>query len=92
MDYDVQDGEEFPHGGDEYDHLGFSVLNESLVERFDCGVMLQGNDGGHVQGVSDLNSSSPGDSFSSESAAVAVGGSDSDQACDLLSIESPQFR
>lgn len=91
FDHFVDDGDELSHGGDECDEFWFSGEDESVVEVFNFRVVEFGHNGGHVESVSNVHSASAGGSFSSESTAVPVGWCDSDESCDLLSIESSEF-
>lgn len=91
-DHDVEDAEEFSHGGDEGHEFRLPALNQSIVEAFDDGVMLFGHDDGHVEGITDLDASSPRGPFAAQRPAVTVGGSDSDEPGDLLAVELSEFR
>lgn len=91
LDQGVEDDEELSHGGDEGGHFGFSLVEESLVEGFERGVVLDGDDGRHEEGFADLGASAAGGSSSSHFSAVAVGGRDADEACDFLSVELSEF-
>ena len=73
FDHGVEDHHQFSHTRHECDPLGFSVVHESLVERFDLGVKPCGNPRGHEQGVADrVPSAAGGGEFASHRAAVAV--------------------
>ena len=91
FDDGVEDDEEFSHGGDEGHEFGFSGADESLIERFELCIVPDGDDGGHVEGLAELGSSAAGGSLPSERAAVAIGGSDADESCDLLVVELSEF-
>lgn len=91
FDHGVEDDEEFSHGCDDRDEFGFSGVDESLVEGFELSVVLDGDDGGHVEGFADLCPSAAGGAFASEGAAVAVCGRDSDESGDLFLVELSEF-
>lgn len=55
-DHDVENGDKFPHGGDECDHFWLSVCHESFIEISDLWVVFLGDDGGHVECVSPTQS------------------------------------
>lgn len=90
--HDVEDGEQFAHGGDEGHHFGFAPLEELLVERPKARVVLRGDESRHEQRVPEGDASAAGGSFAAERAAVAIGGSHADQSRDLLAVELPEFR
>ena len=90
-DHDVEYGDEFSHGGNEGDHFWFSFFEESVVEVFDDRIVFCGDECGHEECVSNADSSATGGSFSSERSAVPVGGCDSDEPCNLFSVEAPEF-
>ena len=87
----VQYGGEFSHGSDERDEFWLALLDESVVETLDGWVVCFCDDGWHVESVSDLRSSSSGGSLSSKRSAVSVGGRDTNESCNLLSIELSEF-
>lgn len=91
FDDGVEDDEEFSHGGDQGYEFGFSRADESLIESFELSIVPDGDDGGHVEGFAEQGPSAAGGSLPSERAAVAVGGSDADESCDLLVIELSEF-
>jgi len=97
FDHFVDDGDKLSHGGDEGDEFWFSGEDESVVEGFDFRVVEFGDDRGQVECGSNVGSAAAGGSFSSESSAVPVSprefeeAGDSDEPCDLLSVECSQF-
>ena len=91
FDDGVEDDEEFSHGGDQGHEFGFSRVNESLIERFELSIVPDGHDGGHVEGLAEQSPSAAGGSLPSERAAVAVGGSDANESCDLFVVELSEF-
>ena len=54
-DHGVEDDEEFAHGGGDGDFVGFVLGDEAVVEGFDDGIVPYGDDGGHVEGRSDVS-------------------------------------
>ena len=91
----VQYAEQFSHAGDESDFLLLSKVLKMVVVFFDDGVVLSGDEGGHVESGSNSGPSSPRGASTAPSSAVAVDGCDADEGGDLLpgaGAEFGQFR
>lgn len=91
-DHEVEDGEEFAHGGDEGGHLGFALGLQAQVERADRGVVPGGDEGGHVEGLSDMSASAAGGAFAAHESGVAVDRRHADDSGDLLPVGVAEFR
>jgi hypothetical protein len=91
FDEEVKEGEELAHASDECDHFGFSLLEEVEVEGADFGIMLGGDEGGHVEGFAERASSAAGHAFAAELSAVAVERSNAHESRDLLAVEFAEF-
>lgn len=92
FEHGVEDDQELAHAGGEDDFGLFAILGESLSEGFDGGVMVFGDQSGHVDHVANGGSSTADVACALVLATVVVERSDSDQRRDLLAVEFSQFR
>mgnify|MGYP000061858186 CR=1 FL=1 len=83
-DHGVEDGQQFPHRGDQGDHLLLAGGDQPLVVSADHGVVLGGDEGRHVEGMTDRRPSAEGGAFATHRARVAVDRRDADEGRDLL--------
>ena len=71
---------------------GFSVRQQSLIERLDSGVEWCGQECRHVARATNTGTRSCRFSFTRGLAGLVVDQSDSDELCDFLTIELSEFR
>jgi hypothetical protein len=88
----VEDDEELADAGSERLFGGFSVSSEFLIMRGDDRVGAACDQRGHIEGGPDRGPASGDCLAASQRAAVAIDGSNADEACDFASIEAPELR
>ncbi len=92
-DHGIENGEQFAHGRDEGDLLGFAQCTQVKVKLADHGVVPGRGQGGHVQGGAHLGAASPAHyvgprcAGASELATVAVERGDADEGRDLAAVQ-----
>ena len=65
FDHGIENGEQFSHGCDEGDLIGFADCTQAPVESADLRVVAGGGQGGHVQGGAHLGTASPDSALTS---------------------------
>ena len=81
--------EELFHHGSEGEFLGFPVFEKVLIEIPQDRFETRADDGGHVEGVSDLGATSVGLSSNSHFSTIAVDGGNSGKCGGLFSSRVP---
>ncbi len=80
------------HGGDAGDFAGCAGGTQALIEGANDGVVLAGDDGGHVEGGANGRAAAPGGARPRAGATIAIERGDADQGRELAMREVAEFR
>ena len=91
-DEGVEDGDEFSGDGDDCDELGFAVIDEAVAESLKAGIVASCDESPHVESRADGGTSSTDEAFASPLSGLARPRCQTDESCDLVSVERAEFR
>lgn len=91
LDQGIEDDEELAEASDEGSHFGFSLGEEVVVEGVKFGVVADGNEGRHEEGLAERFSAAARGAFAAHESTIAIAWCHTDQGRDLSSTDGSQF-